>query len=294
MLVYLNKNLSSRFLFFLLCFNVSISCVTQPGALEPKPASEVTEDAKSLANKQKSKSILIKKLAYCGGAAAAAALLGGSIVVLACSGQGSGNALLSQQVINFNNSPDAIVGKFVTLKKINEEHSQGYIQAFSESVAKEYESKAENSLLNSLVESKNGNRLSYCIFENTTNTLIGEINIRKSGWCGNLGNWVNERYQGNGYYQEALGLVVHELFTTYKNVKNFTAHVRRDNHRSYYALKKFGFKEFNDLPKHIYNEADHTLIFTRASFEEKRWNFVQADILDPNAIGGHKLRWIWQ
>jgi RimJ/RimL family protein N-acetyltransferase len=83
----------------------------------------------------------------------------------------------------------------------------------------------------------------YCIFDNTTQQLIGAVAIRDvQESAGQLYAWINEQFWGGGRYQEALTLACEQYFTLTQFCV-LTAHVDMSNKRSYYALKKNGFAD---------------------------------------------------
>ena len=85
------------------------------------------------------------------------------------------------------------------------------------------------------------------IFDNKDDKLIGSISIRekKPKEPGQFSTWLNEKYWGGGRLAEAVKLITVEYFKL-TNVDSFNAHIEMWNLRSYYALKKAGFK-FIDL-----------------------------------------------
>lgn len=83
----------------------------------------------------------------------------------------------------------------------------------------------------------------FCIFEKISEMLIGAIEIRNQSYRGQLYNWINEEYWGNGYYKEAMLLTIPAYFKRFPEEDHFNARVDVSNLRSYYALKKIGFKE---------------------------------------------------
>lgn len=81
----------------------------------------------------------------------------------------------------------------------------------------------------------------YCLFDVMTSTCIGAIEIRnKIQFPGQLYCWLTHSYWGKGYLQEGMSLVTGDYFSKSKET-SFTAHVHKDNLRSYYALLKCGF-----------------------------------------------------
>lgn len=83
----------------------------------------------------------------------------------------------------------------------------------------------------------------YCIFNNSTQDLIGAIEIRNASTSrGQLYTWVHENYWGSGLFQEALQMATKAYFAQTKALY-FDAHVDVTNMRSYKALKKAGFAD---------------------------------------------------
>jgi RimJ/RimL family protein N-acetyltransferase len=149
-------------------------------------------------------------------------------------------------------APKEIVGKVVTLKLLKEEFYIDYHNMWSNTARKALEFPEYVTLgytikyLQSQQEkAEKGDMLHYCIFSNEDKKLIGAVDIRepKKDDPGQLGCWVNEKYWGGGRFQEALDLISKTYFRLHPERKNYTAHVRLWNKRSYYALKKYGFKD---------------------------------------------------
>jgi RimJ/RimL family protein N-acetyltransferase len=149
-------------------------------------------------------------------------------------------------------APEEIRGEKVTLRSLKEQYFIDYHNMFSSSVRKMMEfpdyitlDYTIRYLKLEMEKSAQGEQLLYCIFDNQENKLIGSIEIREKNETdpGQLGWWVNENYQGKGHSAEALKLIVHAYFKLHPEAKSFSAHVRLWNKRSYFALKKFGFKD---------------------------------------------------
>lgn len=148
--------------------------------------------------------------------------------------------------------PEEIKGEKVTLRSLKEEYFIDYHNMFSSHVRKMLEFPDYITLdytirYLKLEMEKNVRReqLMYCIFDNSDNKLIGSIEIREKNDTdpGQFGWWVNENYQGKGFSAEALKLITKTYFKYHPDAKSYTAHVRLWNKRSYFALKKFGFKD---------------------------------------------------
>jgi RimJ/RimL family protein N-acetyltransferase len=83
----------------------------------------------------------------------------------------------------------------------------------------------------------------YCIFDNSTDILVGAIEIRGAEFPGQLYTWLHPDYWGKQYFQEALSLLSTYYFAI-THEPYFTARVDADNMRSYFALKKAGFADY--------------------------------------------------
>ena len=96
-----------------------------------------------------------------------------------------------------------------------------------------------------------GELMSYAIYDNVDNLLVGAIEIRSihSQDPGQLGWWINDNYRGGGRFQEALQLITNEYFRM-TNARVISAYVEPFNKRSYKALTKFGFYETAPLGMH--------------------------------------------
>jgi RimJ/RimL family protein N-acetyltransferase len=145
--------------------------------------------------------------------------------------------------------PNEIKGTLITLKKLKEEYFIDFHNMLSMSVRRDMEYPEHMPLdwtirlLREEKEKDTANKtMFYCIFENKTNRLIGEIQIRDKTDAdrGQMGCWINENYRGQGYIQEAIKLATAVYFRT-TDEDHFIAHVRLWNPRSYKALKKAGF-----------------------------------------------------
>lgn len=173
--------------------------------------------------------------------------------------------------------PESVRGKLVTLKRIKFEYIDDYAKTFTSKVMASLaldQVGIKNLIYTELHKDQTGEYIVYTIFENEGNSIIGGIEIRKGGWCGNLGNWISEKYWGEncnkkGYYQESLGLITNLYFTAFPEATSLSAHVRKFNKRSYFALRKFGFQDFKELDVNISDKDDYTVRFTRDIFEQK-------------------------
>ncbi|MCK4651053.1 GNAT family N-acetyltransferase [Candidatus Babeliales bacterium] len=143
-----------------------------------------------------------------------------------------------------------IKGKIITLKRLNHQYFQDYFKMLSPKVRKplyfpfphNFEN-VKNFLEKELSREAAGKTFLYIIFDNKDINLIGSIEIREKNPNdpGQFSCWLNEKYWGGGRIHEAIKLITKEYFKI-KKVKSFNAHVEMWNLRSYYALKKAGFK----------------------------------------------------
>lgn len=136
----------------------------------------------------------------------------------------------------------------ITLRPLNDSFFNAYAAMFSAAVRSIlHVPSVENELdyLRSRLQKMADNRtLFYCVFDRRCEQLIGAIEIRhREEHPGQLYSWMNERYWGNGWYQQALHVAAQSYFTVHKHERFFTAHVDSTNLRSYYALKKAGFAQ---------------------------------------------------
>lgn len=135
----------------------------------------------------------------------------------------------------------------VILKGLEEEYFSEYLKMLSLQIQRILEISscdAEKQYLKvQLQKMKRNETFFYCIFEKETNQLFGAIEIRPSNHRSQLYNLINQSYWGNGYYQEALSLVLAYYFKIYLAEEKVTAGVDVSNKRSYKALLKAGFKE---------------------------------------------------
>jgi len=90
-----------------------------------------------------------------------------------------------------------------------------------------------------------GSAVAFFIFDNRNERLIGGItlgNIRHGvAQTGQIGYWVGERYAGQGYMFEAIGLVIPYAFDTLR-LHRIEAACIPDNVRSTRVLEKAGFR----------------------------------------------------
>jgi len=145
-------------------------------------------------------------------------------------------------------------GKAITLRELAEEYFDVYLGMFSESVRRLLhvsDDECERSFLaHRLAQHERREVFFFCIFDNEQNRLIGAIELRNPNDSrGQLGSWINEKYWGDGRYQEALKLITDAYFER-TGVLVVTAHVDMGNMRSYRALKKFGFIDIATIDGH--------------------------------------------
>ncbi len=155
------------------------------------------------------------------------------------------NFFVTQQ----NKRPSIIIGKIITLKKLQEDQFIPFHDAFSSTVRKDLEFPETitldytiRHLKSEMKKDRERKIFHYCIFDNNDQKLVGGIQIREKNPKdpGQFGCWLNEKYWGGGRIQEAMALISKSYFAQ-SDADHFTAHVRLWNQRSYRALKKFGF-----------------------------------------------------
>ena len=178
--------------------------------------------------------------------------------------------------------PETINGKVITLKKLNAKFMFDYFLMFSDPVRKDLEFPQKVTFgyvsfyVKREIEKMTQDKLiSYCIFDNKVNKLVGAIEIREKNNIdpGQLGMWLNENYRGGGRIQEALFLISKAYFQIRKEADSYIVHVRPYNYASYNAMKQFGFTKVGD-----YIEKDkvtrYILKLSRKDIEQKIKNFV--------------------
>lgn len=147
--------------------------------------------------------------------------------------------------------PEEIIGEIITLRKITPKHFRAYHDMFSDKVREmiEYPKKISFKFTKTLLrydmkKVNEGTMIMYGIFDNNDQKLIGEIEIKDPNPKnpGQLSDWINENYWGGGRFQESLD-IISKVYFKYKNTDKYTAHSRLWNKRSYYAHKKYGFKD---------------------------------------------------
>ncbi|MCG2755990.1 GNAT family N-acetyltransferase [Candidatus Dependentiae bacterium] len=172
---------------------------------------------------------------------------------------------LTQPIKSFNFSrpdsrKDEIKGEIITLKRLRPEYFDDFykmhndpsiIQRLYEAVEPEgiqYNSFMAH-LKYELKKKAKGLVLSYVIFDNKEDNLIGNLEIREPDPDdpGQFGCWINPKYWGGGRLYEAFKLISQEYFRLNPNTEKFNAHVKMSNLRGYFALKKCGFKLIKTL-----------------------------------------------
>jgi len=146
-------------------------------------------------------------------------------------------------------TPSRIVGKKITLKKLQESFFEEYHQQFSPAIRQPLHLPLVASfhetcdfLKKQIALIAEGRSIFFCIFDNHDKKLIGALEVREPSHIhGQLGAWVNEHYWGGGRYQEALKFVLDLYFEQTNNPEIFIF-VDSDNIRSVKAHEKVGFK----------------------------------------------------
>lgn len=157
-----------------------------------------------------------------------------------------------QQTEAFATPPDEIKGKIITLRALKEAYFLDYHNMFSVDIRKGLEFPEHITLgytirylQNELRQVAAGTLMSYCIFDNKDNKLIGFINLRDKNPedPGQLGYGLHEAYRGGGRIQEAIKLLSDVYFKVKPHEKSYIVHIRLWNKRSYYAAKKAGLQD---------------------------------------------------
>lgn len=140
-----------------------------------------------------------------------------------------------------------IVGQNIYLKELSQHHFTDYLDMFSPRVQELLGVSSPFAELAYVQTQEHkqqaGETLFFCIFEQTTELLVGSIEIRSKAHRGQLCTWLHEDYWGTGYFQEAFRLASEMYFKKYPHEEHFTARVDISNKRSYKALLKLGCKE---------------------------------------------------
>lgn len=173
--------------------------------------------------------------------------------------------------------PKEIVGNIVTLKLLSLDCAFEYHNMFSDVVRKAFEfpenmtfGEVEYQIKEEIKEMNNGIMLSYTIWDNKDNNLVGNIQIREksSDHPGQLSMWLNENYWGGGRIQEAMLLISKAYFKSRPNTKSYNAYVREWNIRSAKSMEKFGFVRTGESRKN--GKLEHLVYeITRESIESR-------------------------
>lgn len=165
--------------------------------------------------------------------------------------------------------PEIIQGKIITLKRLRPEYFKDYHNMANNPLVLKplyWPEKLTLSWIKEYLEEeieREKDRLTfiYMIFDNKNHKLIGSVEIREPDPSdpGQFGCWINPKYWGGGRLQEAVKLLAQEYFKIYPNINKFNAHVEMWNLRSYFGLKKCGFKlvdtlNFKDEPSRYFLE----------------------------------------
>ena len=133
-------------------------------------------------------------------------------------------------------------GTRVYLEQLQEHHIDQYLQMFSPKVRALLRVKAVVSERNYLLKKAHDvHTLFYVVKDVFSQLIIGAIEIRNPGYRSQLYCWINERWWAEGAFQEAIALAVGAYFNGSTN-ETLSARVDCTNQRSYYALKKAGFR----------------------------------------------------
>ncbi len=160
---------------------------------------------------------------------------------------------------SINHLPEEIIGEKVILKYPDLKYYKEYhemlsstVKTFLEFPQNLTEEEIYNFLEDEIEQVKQNKMVLYFIFDKKTNKFIGSIEIKEKNEenPGQVSFWINEQFWGGGRFQEALDLIT-TLYFKYTHAAKYDAHVRIWNKRSYYALKKYGFKDVG-----IYKEKD--------------------------------------
>lgn len=142
---------------------------------------------------------------------------------------------------------EVLYNDYVLLRPLSYEHVFQYLISFTPQVryilhVPDLEAEYRY-LSNRLIYQKEQTIFFYCIFDQSTDILIGAIEIRGTEFPGQLYTWLHPDYWGKDYFQEALSLLATYYFSVTHQLY-FTARVDIDNSRSYHALKKAGFADY--------------------------------------------------
>ncbi|MBD3272948.1 GNAT family N-acetyltransferase [Candidatus Dependentiae bacterium] len=166
-----------------------------------------------------------------------------------------------------DNRPTEIKGENITLKRLRPEYFKEYLKMINHPKVLKPLYMPKKITFNWIKEYLNyqlkreakGKTFLYIIFHNENDKLIGSIEIRKYKPTdnGQFAVWLNPKYWGKGIVKEAFNLIAPAYFKL-TNEDKFIAHVEMWNLRSYYALKKCGFKLVKTL--HYKNKPSRYLL----------------------------------
>ena len=183
--------------------------------------------------------------------------------------------IIPDQILDQSKRNNTLSGKIVTLRTLREDYIEAYHDMFSADVRKglsftaavDDEDYTIGYITWTLSRQAKGELMSYAIFDNVDNVLVGAIEIRShhSTDPGQLGCWINDNYRGGGRIQEAIKLITNEYFRM-TNAPVVSAFVEPFNKRSYKAMNKAGFVEKYNKDKHKHKKEYHTLELTNPNF----------------------------
>lgn len=137
----------------------------------------------------------------------------------------------------------SVQGHRVVLYPLASEHIEVYLTNYSACVQKllyVHDLFYERAYLQERLNDKDA--FFYVIFAKLHHTFLGAIEIRTPFYRSQLYCWLNERYWGKGYFQEAMLLVAEQYFQA-SGEHCIMARIDCTNRRSFQALKKVGFEQ---------------------------------------------------
>jgi len=135
-----------------------------------------------------------------------------------------------------------LMGRFVILESLSDHLIPSYFEQFSSLIKSLLHVQDEQSEYNYLQARIEQNAFFYVIIKKDTEQLIGAMEIRDPGHASQLYCWINERYWGAGYFKESMQLLT-DYYQKQTGYHALTACIDCTNVRSFYALKKIGFKK---------------------------------------------------
>lgn len=151
----------------------------------------------------------------------------------------------TDQLITVSDFADILSGYTISLEKIQLKHRDDYLAMFSPEVQAHVLVEGDSDAMfdDVLVDMTNGTEISYVIYNNADNRLIGEVALYVNGpKYGQFVWWVNEAYQGGGRAREAAQLLIKEYFLRMPEASSVSAYVNPDNKKSLCALQGCGFR----------------------------------------------------